>query len=187
MDYGAANMIGNILKIIATLTICYFLGLAFGAIFGIILGGIPSLLFHEIVYSNQTVLMSIIISLILGVLLGFLAMQFVNKIFSTNAKPFIGILLGIAVGLIIVFVMDGVIDISVPDLTNQPMHIIPIIYSGRVGCYIGGIIFPIIGASGVIFDIFASYTGARRNKNGLEEFRKFLSKNSPNEEKRTHR
>ena len=178
-------MIGNFLKIIATLLICYFLGMTFGAIFGIFLGGIPTLFFREIVYSTQTILMSISLSLILGVLLGLLAIQLVNKVFSTSDKPLIGILLGLAVSFIYVFILDGVIDISTPELVIRPMYIIPIIYSGRAGSYIGGITFPIIGATRVILNIAASYKEARSNKNRLEEFHKFLGINSPNKEKRS--
>jgi len=175
-------MIANILKIITTLTICYFIGLTFGVIFGIFLGGIPSLFFREIIFSNQTILMSIIISIILGVMLGFFAMQLVSKYFSAKAKPVIGIFLGLAVSLVIVFIFEGVIDISDPALINQPMSIIPIIYSGIVGSYIGAIMFPLIGAYRVILDLVASYKEERSNKNGLTELQKFLSKNPPNEE-----
>ena len=149
-------MIGNILKIIATLFICYLIGLTFGFTFGIFLGGIPALFFKEIVNSNQTVLLSITLSLILGGLLGLLAMQIVNKIFEASDKPLIGILLGIAIGFIVVFFVEGVIYF--PDLETfiESMHIYPIFYSGSVGTYIGAIIFPIIGGTRVIRDILAN-------------------------------
>ena len=148
-------MTGNILKVIATLFICYLLGLIFGSIFGIFLGGIPAILFKEIIYFNQPVLMSITLSLILGGLLGLLAVQIANKIFVTSDKPLIGVLLGIAIGFIVVFFVEGVMYF--PDLETfiEPMHTYPIFYTGSLGTYIGVTIFPIIGGTRVIRDILA--------------------------------
>ena len=157
-------MIGNILKIIATLSISYLLGLTFGIIFGIFLGAIPALFFREIINSNQPVLLSITLSLILGGLLGFLAIQMVNNIFAASDKPLIGVLLGIALGFIVVFFVEGVIYLPDLETFTKPMIIYPIIYSGSVGCYIGAIIFPIIGAARVIRDILANNIEARSNK-----------------------
>ena len=177
-------MIRNILKITATLCLGYLLGLTFGIILGIFLGGIPSLLFREIVNSNQIVLMSISLTLILGVLLGFFAMHLVNKIFAASDKPLIGALLGIAVSLMVVFFVEGVIDISDPEMFVKPMGIYPIIYGGILGSDIGSIVFPIIGTTRVIQDILKNNKAARNNEKRLEQIQMFLDRYLSNKEKR---
>jgi len=169
MNYGK-KMTGSIHKIIAILFISYLLGLTFGIIFGIFLGGFPTLFFKEIINSNQEVLVSITLSLILGGLLGFLAMQLANHVFAHSDNPLIGILLGFAVGLIVVFFVEGVIYIPDPETLIKPMYIYPIIYSGIVGSYIGSIIFPIIGVIGVIRDIVANNIEARSNSERFGAF-----------------
>jgi hypothetical protein len=184
MDYLKTKMVRNILTIIATLSIGYLLGLTFGIILGIFLGGIPSLLFREIVNSHQTVLMSITLTLILGVLLGFFAMHLVNKIFAASDKPNIGALLGIAVSLMVVFFVEGVIDISDPEMFVKPMGIYPIIYGGILGSEIGSIIFPIIGTTRVIRDILANNKEARNDEKRLEQIQMFLDIHLSNKEKR---
>jgi len=184
MYYQITKTIRNILKIIATLCIGYLLGLTFGSILGIFLGGTPSLFFREIVNSNQTVLMSITLALILGGLLGYFAMQFVNKIFTANDKPLIGVLLGIVVGFIVVFYLEGVVDIPDPETFIKPMGTIPIIYSGIVGSDIGAIVFPIIATTRVIQDILTNNKTTRNNENRLEQMQIFLDKHLSNNEKR---
>jgi hypothetical protein len=184
MDYGETQMIRNILVIFATLGIGYLLGLTFGIILGIFLGGIPGLLFREIVNSKQTVLMSISLTLVLGVLLGFFAMHLVNKIFAASDKPLIGALLGIAVSLMVVFFVEGVIDISDPEMFVKPMGIYPIIYGGILGGDIGSIVFPILGATRVIRDIHANNKAARNDEKRLEQTQMFLGIHLSNKEKR---
>jgi len=151
-------MIGRILKVIATLFICYLIGLTFGAIFGIFLGGIPALFFREIVKSNQSVLISIIMSLILGGLIGLLAILLANKVFITSDKLLFGVLLGIASCFFVVFFIEGVIYVSDTEMFTKPMSFYPLIFSGRVGSYIGSIVFLIIGSSKVIRDVLAPNT-----------------------------
>ena len=177
-------MIRNILMVFATLSIGYLLGLTFGVILGIFLGGIPSLLFREIVNSNQTVLMSISLTLVLGVLLGFFAMHLVNKIFAASDKPLIGALLGIAVSLVVVFFVEGIIDISDPEMFVKSMGIYPIIYGGKLGGDIGSIVFPILGATRVIRDILANNKVIRKDDKSLEQIQKFFGIHPPNKEKR---
>jgi hypothetical protein len=183
-NYRKTKMIRNILTIIATLGIGYLLGLTFGIILGIFLGGIPALFFREIVNSHQTVLMSISLTLVLGVLLGFFAMHLVNKIFAASDKPLIGALLGIAVSLMVVFFVEGVIDISDPEMFIKPMGIYPIIYGGILGSYIGSIVFPILGATRVIRDIHANNKAARNDEKRLEQTQMFIDKYLSNKEKR---
>jgi hypothetical protein len=156
-------MIGKILKIIFALIIGYLVGLLSGAILGILLGLAPSLFFREIVYSNQTILMCILLSLILGGLLGSLAIQISNKMFDNNDKPFIGALVGTIVGFIIVFVY-GVMDVPNPETFNQSFYVAPMIYSGVVGCYIGTIIFSIFNVTRVVREIIQSNIEVRNYK-----------------------
>ena len=175
-------MIRNILIIIATLFICFLVGLTIGSMLGILLGGIPALLFREIINSNQTTLMSITLILIQGVLLGFFAMHLANNIFDAKDKPLIGVLLGILVGLFVVFFFDGVINIYDPESFKKSM-IIPIIYSGKVGAEIGVIIFPIIGTKKIIRDILANKNAAKINENGLVQMQKFFRNHLSNKDK----
>ena len=177
-------MIRNILKIITTLFLGYLLGLTFGAIFGIFLGGIPALFFREIIRFNQTVLMSITLTLILGVLLGSFAMGIFNKIFDASDKPLIGVLLGIVAGLIVILFIEGVIDISDPELFVKPMYIYPMIYSGVVGGEIGTITFPILGVIRVIRDILTNNKKAKNHQNRLDQFQMFIDKYLSNKGKR---
>lgn len=176
-------MIRNILKIVATLVVGYLLGLTFGAIFGIFLGGIPALFFREIINFNQTVLMSITLTLILGVLLGLFAMRLVNRIFDASGKPLIGVLVGLMAGFIVVFFIEGVIDISDSEMFIKPMYIFPIVYSGVIGSEIGSIIFPIIGGLGVIRDIITKTKEAKNHEDRLDQFQGFLDKQLPGKEK----
>ena len=153
MNSWKTEVIENLPKFIAILIISYLLGITFGSIFGIFLGGIPALFFREIISSNLATPVSVAISLILGGLLGFLAMQLVNKLFPPSSKPLAGILLGFAVGLIVIFFVEGIIYVPDPDSLMKPMYTYPIIYSGIVGSNVGSIIFPIIGVIRVIRDI----------------------------------
>jgi len=177
-------MIESIPKIIAILIICYLLGLTFGIIFGIFLGAIPTLFFKEIINSNQAVLVSITISLLLGGLLGFLAVQFANLVYVPSDNPLKGVLFGFAIGLIVVFFVEGVIYLPEPEALIRPMYIYPIMYSGIVGSNIGSIIFPIIGLLRVIRDIVANNTEARSNSEHLEQTKMFLGMHSSNEDNR---
>ena len=177
-------MAGNILKLLVTLIIGYFLGLFIGMISGAVLGAIPGLFFREIVNSDKTILMSIALSLISGVFIGFLATLLVNKFFSANDKPLTGALLGLVVGFIVVFFVDGVIDVSPSDAINYPFYLYPVVYSGIVGSDIGEIIFPIISAIRVIRSIIEDQKEAINNKKRLEEIKLSLGINSSKEEKR---
>jgi len=153
MSNWKTETIENLPKFIAILIIGYLLGITFGVIFGIFLGAIPAVFYREIISSNLAATVSIAISQILGGLLGFLAMQLVNKIFPPSSKTLAGVLLGFAVGLIVIIFIEGIIYVPDPDMLIKPMHMIPISYSGIVGSYVGSIIFPFIGVIRVIRDI----------------------------------
>jgi hypothetical protein len=157
--------------------------LTFGIILGIFLGGIPSLIFREIVNSHQTVLTSISLTLILGVLLGFFAIHLVNEIFAANDKPLLGVLLGIGVSLLVVFYIEGLIEITDPDMYMKPMAMYPIIYGGVVGGEIGSIVFPILGVTRVIKDIYKNNQEAREYENRWKQAQAFIDKYLSQKEK----
>ena len=148
-----------------------------GAVLGVLVGLIPSLFFREIVYSNQTILMCIILSLILGGLLGSFAIQISNKMFDTSDKPLLGALSGTIVGFTILFVY-GVIDVPNSETFNQSFYVAPMIYSGVVGCYIGTIIFSFFNVTRVVREIIQSNIEVRNYRKRLNELSFYKSKSS---------
>lgn len=156
-------MIGNILKFTVTILSSYFIGLTFGFILGFFLSGPPAIFIKEIMRANLAVLISVSLSISLGGLLGFLALQMANKFFDADDKAIYGILLGIALGLFIVFYWEGVIYLPPIESYTRPMIMLPIVYSCRVGTYIGAITFPIIGAARIGRDLVANYKEARKH------------------------
>jgi hypothetical protein len=176
-------MIGNTLKIIATLVLGYGLGWIVGAMSGAFLGGVPGLFFREIVDSNLAVPMSIFISLLLGVLLGFLATQFSNRIFTASDKPFVGVAIGVVISLIVVFFMDGIIAFSNTVTFDPSFYFVPVIYSGMVGGDIGSIVFSILGATRVFRDILEAHKEAGNQKERLQGIKRFFGMDSSDKEK----
>ena len=177
-------MVGNILKIIATLVLGYALGWIVGAMSGAILGAIPGLFFREIIDANLEVLMSITISLLLGGIVGFLVTLFSNKIFEASDKPFAGVVLGIVISLIVIFFVDGMIGFSDNVTFDQSFSILPVIYSGTVGSDIGSIVFSLLGVTRVVRDILETYKEAGNNKKRLEGIKMSLGMHSSDKEKR---
>ena len=171
-------MIGNIFRIIIALIVGYLVGLLSGYILGILLGLIPGLFFREIANANQTILMSIILSITLGGLLGFSAIQIGNKLFEDDDKPLNGALAGAIIGFIVVCFIGGVIDVPNPD-PYRFNYIAPVIYGGVIGCYIGTIIIPIFNVARVIREIVKSYKEARNYENRVNESKKepWMTKN----------
>ena len=161
-------MVGNIFKIVTTLVIGYALGWVIGSISGAFVGAVPALFLREIVNSDLDVLPSLFLSLLLGAILGFLATQLGNKIFAASDKPFVGVAIGMATGLIVVFV-DGVFAISETSASGRSFNFIAVIYSGIIGGDIGSIIFPILGVIRVIRVIMEAHKEAENNKARLEE------------------
>ena len=168
-------MIGNILKVIAAIIIGFLVGLMSGAILGIPFGLGISLFFREIVFSHQTVLMSIILSSILGALLGLFSIQIINRVAETDDKPFAGIVVGAFVGIIVAIFLYGYIDIPDPSIFEQSFYPFPIFYSVSIGSQIGAIIFPIFGAAAVVRDITRTYAEIRKNKERENEQKNELS------------
>ncbi len=164
-------MIGNLLKIIGALIAGCLFGYVFGAMLGAALGAIPSLFFREIVSFNQTILMSITLSIVLGGLLAFIATQMINKLLDTDDKPFTGIIIGIVVGLVVVLFVDGVTDIRSSDKFSEYYYMWPVIYGGILGSDIGSAIFPILSAAAAVRDMKAE---AANSKKRIDEIRNRL-------------
>ena len=152
-------MIKNIFKVIAALLIGYFIGLLFGGALGILLGLVPSIFFREIVYSNQTVLMSVLLSLVLGGLLGCFEVLIFNRMFDANDKPLLGAFIGTIFGLVLGVFEYGVLNVSSSEVFRQEFIPVSLIYSGAVGSRIGAIIFSIFLAAGTVREIVTSEQG----------------------------
>ena len=167
-------MIGHITKVVFVAIAGCLLGYLYGAFLGAFLGALPGLFFREIVYVNQTILMSMALSLISGGLLGFSAVQLINKFFNASDKLLMGVLIGVTVSFIVVFYIDGVIDISSLDF-KQSSYAFPIIYGGIVGGDIGAIVFPILGVIRVVREIIETYIEAKKYKKRLAELKDKLS------------
>jgi hypothetical protein len=174
-------VIGNILKIVIALILGYLFGLVFGAISGALLGAIPGLFFREIILFKQSILMSITLVLILGGLLGLFASKLVNKFLDVNDNPFISMMFGLLVGILVIVFKVGVIGISDLDTSDQRIYLVPIFYGEIAGSAIGSIIFSIIGAIGVVRVIIKDDNDAKNNKQRLEEIKKSLGMNAPEE------
>src|SRR5688500_16894823 len=94
---------GNIIKILAAIVIGYILGFLVGAVLGGILGLITTLFFREIVFSNQTILMSTVMAILLGGISGYIAMEAGRRIFETPDKSWLGVIFGSVIGLMVLF------------------------------------------------------------------------------------
>jgi hypothetical protein len=150
-------MIGNILKVIAALIVGYLVGILCGGVVGLLLGLAPSLFFREIVASNQTALMSVLLALISGGLLGLLEVQIFNRLFTTSDNPLIGMAIGIIFGLIFGVFGYGVLDMSSSDTFLPVFYPGAMIYGGALGSRIGEMIFSLFAAAQTIREIVQSY------------------------------
>ena len=86
-------------------------------------------------------------------------------------------------GLLVIFLKDGIISISEFDPYDRSLYSIVVLYSGLVGSDTGSIIFPIISVISVVRVIIAEHKEAKNNKIRLEEIKISQGINSP-EEKR---
>ncbi len=154
-------MIGSTFKVIAALIIGYIVGFLCGFALGVLLGLAPSLFFREIVSSNQTILMSLLLAVILGGLLGSLEVQVFNKIFATSDNPLIGTLAGAILGLVLVVFVYGVLDVPSSGPFNQRFYSVPMLYSSTLGSRIGAIIFSVFGAAETVREIAKPYQEVR--------------------------
>ncbi len=177
-------MVGNILKIIATLVLGYALGWVIGSITGAFVGAIPALLLREIANSGLVVLPSIFLSLLIGAILGFLATKLSNKIFAASDNSFLGVVIGMVSALVVVFFVDGAFSTSDTVASNQSSYLLAVIYSGIIGGDIGSIVFSIFGVIKVIRGIIEAHKEAKNNSVRLKEIQASLGIHSPDEEKR---
>jgi hypothetical protein len=122
----------------------YFIGSTFGMLAGAIFGAILGLFFREIVYSYQTILMSILFALALGGVLGWLAALATRRFYGVNIATTTGILLGTILGFLVVLGY-GVIVISDPNIFDQTFYVIPLSYGVGIGQYTGSIECMVIG------------------------------------------
>src|SRR5687768_2963089 len=176
-------MVGNILKIIATLVLGYALGWVIGSISGAFIGAIPALFLREIANSGLDVLPSIFLSLLIGAILGFLATKFSNKIFEASDSSFVGVVIGMVSALVVVFFVDGAFSTSASAVSNRSSYLLALIYSGVIGGDTGTIVFPIIGVIRVIRDIIEAHNEAKSNNARLKEIQTSLGMHSPDKEK----
>ena len=167
----------NILIVIAAISSGSFLGYIFGAMFGAVLGAGASLVFSEILRAQQTILMSILLSLFLGGLLGLFALQINNKLFETNDHPLVGITTGAVIGVSLVAFFYGYIDISnahyLPDASFFDSS--PFDYSVAIGSRIGAIVFPLYGAIALVREKIATSMELRKNRQRDDESKNELS------------
>ncbi|MBI5935875.1 MAG: hypothetical protein HY867_19390 [Chloroflexi bacterium] len=152
-------MIGNILKVIATLVIGYLVGLLLGGFIGILIGIIPSFLIDKVIGLEFSFLVSASLAVIYGGLLGYLEIRIFNRLFDTNDKPYIGALIGIPFGLIFGVFTYFILELSVPEAVN-PSNIL--IYNGAMGSRIGAAIFSLYGAAQTIRELIRFHRGVTK-------------------------
>ncbi len=134
----------KISQVVIAGVIGYFFGSIFGILTGTIFGSVLALFFREIVYSYQTILMSILFAIVLGGFLGFLSVATIRKVYGTDDAPVQGMLSGAVLGLIVILGY-GVIVISNPKIFSETFYVIPMIYGAGIGQYIGSINCMLIG------------------------------------------
>jgi hypothetical protein len=172
---GEKDMIKNIIKVLAAVVVGYILGFVVGAILGGILGFIASIFFREIVYSNQTILMSTVMAILLGGITGYIATESGRRIFETSDKPILGIVFGVVIGFI-VLLNHGVIYIPDPGVFDQRFYRIPVLYSSAIGHYIGTIIIPLIGIRGIIYEEMETRKRIKANEESKNELSFYKSR-----------
>jgi hypothetical protein len=168
MFWEKRDMIKNIIKVLAAIVVGYILGFVVGAILGGTLGFIASIFFREIVYSNQTILMSTVMAILLGGAIGYIATEAGRRMFETPDNRILGIVAGVVIGLVVLF-NHGVIYIPDPGVFDQRFYRVPVLYSLAIGHYIGTIIFPLIGIRGIIYEEMETRKRIKANEEGKNE------------------
>jgi hypothetical protein len=168
-------VLGNILKVVATIIVGYIVGFILGSILGTLFGMFISIFIQDIVSSQQAISFSILISLTMGGLISLFVSQVFNGLFETSINPFLGAIPGALIGLFLVVFVDGYFAIS--DMNNsyfpgtvQSWAATPIMpYCSTIGRQIGTIIFPLFGAIGTIREIIKSHLELQRNRKLMKD------------------
>ena len=151
----------------------YFIGSTIGVIAGTLFGIFLGMFFREIVYSQQTISMSILFALTLGGFLGWLAIVTSNKIYGHKGKPRFGILFGSVLGFMVILVY-GVIVISDPNLFDHTFYIIPLQYGIVIGQYTGSIHYMVAGIIVSVREILMRRP-TQKEKQGFQVYSAFYS------------
>lgn len=168
-------VLGNILKVVATIIAGYIVGFMLGSIFGALFGIFISFFIQDIVLPQQAVSFSILISLTMGGLISLFVSQVFNSLFETNINSFLGAIPGALIGLFLVVFVIGYFDISELNYfygrgTVQNWAFSPIMsYSSTIGRQISSIIFPLFGAIGIIREIITSHLELQRNRKLMKD------------------
>jgi len=168
-------VLGNILKIAATIIVGYIVGFMLGSILGALFGMFISFFIQDIVSPQQAVSFSILISLTMGGLISLFVSQVFNALFETNINSFFGAIPGALIGLFLVVFVDGYFVIS--DMNNlhlrgtvQNWAATPIMpYCSTIGRQIGSIIFPLFGAIGIVREMIKSHLELQRNRKLMKD------------------
>ncbi len=147
-------MFGNILKIIATFICGYLVGMLLGGALGVLIGALPSLFFSEI--AAISILISILLMMISGGSLGYVEIRIFNKLFDTNDRPWLGMVIGAIFGLVFGIFGYGVLDTAGSEAFLQYYSPVSLIYSGAVGSRIGEVIFSIFATVQMILKLVRS-------------------------------
>jgi len=168
-------VLGNILKVVATIILGYIVGFLLGSILGALFGIFISFFIQDIVSPQQAVSFSILISLTMGGLISLFVSKVFNAMFETNINSFLGAIPGALTGLFLVVFVDGYFAVS--DINNYYFHgtvqswaatpIMP--YCSTIGRQIGTIIFPLFGAIGIIREMIKSHLELQRNRKLMKD------------------
>ncbi len=170
-------VLGNILKVVATIIVGYIVGFMLGSILGALIGIFASFFIPDVILPHQATLISLFISITLGSLLSSFASQVFNRLSETNINSFLGAIPGVLIGLIIVVFVYGYVDVSDPNnfygrFSVKHLALTPVMpYSAKIGGQIGAVIFALFGAIGIIREMIQSHLQLQRNRK--------LMKNSP--------
>lgn len=168
-------VLGNILKVVATIIAGYIVGFMLGSILGALFGIFISFFIQDIVSPQQAVSFSILISLTMGGLISLFVSQVFNSLFETNINSFVGAIPGALIGLFLVVYFIGYFDISELNYfygrgTVQNWAFSPIMsYSSTIGRQISSIIFPLFGAIGIIREIITSHLELQKNRKLMKD------------------
>jgi hypothetical protein len=172
-------MMGNIIKLLSAIVIGYILGFVAGRILGGFFGAIASIFFSEIISSNQTILLSIVLAILPAGILGYIATEIGRTIFETLDHPILGVAFGIAISIIVLLV-HGTILIPDAGISYRWFHDIPIphpiAYGAAIGHYTGIIIFWLMGIRIIIYEEMETRKRIKFNEESKNELSFYKSR-----------